>query len=237
MKSNESKPLSWERQTFLCWKYFKTKTWYWEILWDKVWIIRGLVFEAALSNFLFAAQTSNCFGCFATPPPPLIIILIVLNRPSSPLLFFVFDTVLLQIVPAPPLNSFVSAHSLINVFYWGLNCFVDITQSLQVEGEMVNLAAAFSAPQTVVALSSLVQERWKRTKYVLVGGQRGGLIFKPTGYHQGWWLDRRFRAMLQLSTCCALTLAGCPRWWLGCNYQNTWILSNSSSKDLSKSSS
>ena len=106
--------------------------------------------------------------------------------PSSPL--FVFDTVLLQIVLAPPLNSFVSAHSLINVFYGGLNCFVDITQYFQVEGEMVNLAATFSAPQTVhlvVALLSLVQERWKRKKYVLVGGQRGGLIFKPTGYHQG----------------------------------------------------
>ena len=72
--------------------------------------------------------------------------------------------------------------------YRGLNCFVDVTQSFQVEGEMVNLAAIFSALQTVhlvVALSSLVQERWKRTKYVLVGGQRGGLIFKPTGYHQG----------------------------------------------------
>ena len=154
---------------------------------------------------------------------------------APPPLLFVFDTVLLQIVPTPPLNSFVSAHSLINVFYWGLNCFVDVTQSFQVGGEMVNLAATFSALQTVhlvVALSSLVQERWKRTKYVLVGGQRGGLIFKPTGYHQGWWLDRRFRAMLQLSTCCALTLAGCPRWWLGCNYQNTWI----SSKDLSRSS-
>ena len=67
MKSNESKPLSWERQTVLCWKYFKTKTWYWETLWDKVWIIRGLVFGAALSNFLFAAQTSNCFGCFCHP--------------------------------------------------------------------------------------------------------------------------------------------------------------------------
>ena len=67
MKSNESKPLSWERQTVLCWKYFKTKTWYWEILWDNVWIIRGLVFGAALSNFLFAAQTSNCFGCFCHP--------------------------------------------------------------------------------------------------------------------------------------------------------------------------
>ena len=47
---------------------------------------------------------------------------------------------------------------------------------------MVNLAATFSALQTVhlvVALSSLVQERWKRTKYVLVGGQRGGLILSP----------------------------------------------------------
>ena len=66
--------------------------------------------------------------------------------------------------------------------------FTEASTAFQIEGEMVNLAANFSALQTVhlvVALSSLVQERWKRTKYVLVGGQRGGLIFKPTGYHQG----------------------------------------------------
>ena len=114
MKSNESKPLGWETQKALCWKYFKAKTWYWEILWDKVWIIRGLVFGAALSNFLFAAQTSNCFGCFCHPATSAH------NNPHCPQqdpppLLFVFDTVLLQIVLAPPLNSFVSAHSLINV--------------------------------------------------------------------------------------------------------------------------
>ena len=138
-----------------------TRTWCWEIIWDKVWIIRGLVFGAALSNFLFAAQTSNCFGCFCRPATSAH------NNPHCPQqdpppLLFVFDTVLLQIVLAPLFNSFVSAHSLINVFYWGLNCFVDVTLSFQVEGEMVNWAANFSAPQTVylvVALSSPGQER------------------------------------------------------------------------------
>ena len=155
-----------------------------------MWIIRDPVFRTTLSNFLFAAQTSNCFGCFCHPATSAH------NNPhcpqqAPPPLLFVFDTVLLQIVLAPPLNSFVSAHSLINVFRWGLNCFVDITQSFQVEGGMVNLAAIFFCPANSSPSGYFVKPRSAEVEENKIC---------DSGWSEGWvdfqahWLPSRLMA-------------------------------------------